>query len=279
MKRQVIKIDEEKCNGCGLCVSGCAEGALQMVDGKARLVSDLHCDGLGACLGECPQGAISFDEREAEQYDEARTIKENIIPKGENMIRTHLKHLYDHGQADYFKQACDVLKERGIEMSMESIVNGGQMPLKCGCPGSMTVDRTKEASTAPSPSISVPVSSQLRQWPVQMHLLNPHAPFFKEADLLIAADCVPFAYANFHNRFLKDRVLLIFCPKLDNSRDVYIEKLTEILKANRIKSITVARMEVPCCGGTLSIAEEAIRKSGVNVVLKEYTISLNGDII
>jgi ferredoxin len=251
---------------------------LQIVDGKARLVSDLHCDGLGACIGECPQGAISFEEREAQPYDEARTMEENIIPKGMNMIKTHLQHLAAHGQYEYLEQAKSVLDKKGITMNMDIKEKSGCSSHGGGCPGSRVVDRTNQGAENDVHS-NAPLKSQLRQWPVQLHLVNPHAPYLQNADLLIAADCVPFAYANFHERFLKNRVVLNFCPKLDRSNDFYIEKLAEVLNANDIRSITVVHMEVPCCGGTLYLIEEAMRRSGKNVIIKDYTVSLEGEII
>ena len=201
MKRNIIKIDEEKCNGCGLCIPSCHEGAIKLVDGKAKLAGDSLCDGLGACLGECPQGAIIIEEREADAYNEIEAL-ENII-----------------------------------------------------------------------------VKSELQQWPVQLRLLNPRAPFFQDAHLVVSSDCVPFTYADFHRKFLKDKALVVFCPKLDENLEEYIEKLTEILKVNTIRSVTILRMEVPCCGATVNIVEEAVRRSGKGVILKEMTISRHGEIM
>ncbi|MBI5144848.1 MAG: 4Fe-4S binding protein, partial [Candidatus Omnitrophica bacterium] len=236
-KRKIIKIDEEKCNGCGLCIPNCPEGAIQIIDGKARLVSDLFCDGLGACMGYCPQGAISIEEREAEGYDE-RKVMENIVIQGENVIKAHLEHLQGHHQEEYLQQAIDFLKEKNIKIPTHSF---------SGCPGSRVMDfREKKASR--EKKIVLTQASQLKTWPVQLKLVPVNAPYLNSADLLIAADCVPFAYADFHQDLLKGKILLVGCPKLDDIK-IYQEKISEIVKNNNIKSITSAHMEVPCCFG------------------------------
>lgn len=275
MKRKIIKIDEALCNGCGLCAQGCPEGAIKMIDGKAKLVGELYCDGLGACIGECPVEAIIIEEREAQAYDEAKTL-ENIIPQGENVVRAHLLHLKDHGQTEYLTQALAVLKQKGIKISMENSFVPHQREAG-GCPGSMA----REFKKAPieKGSALIASGSELRQWPVQLHLLNPYAPYFKNSEIVVAADCVPFAYADFHNRFLKGKILIIFCPKLDQSHEAYIERLAEIFKHNNVKSITVVHMEVPCCFGTLNLVEQAVQQSGRNILMKEYNISIDGKII
>jgi NAD-dependent dihydropyrimidine dehydrogenase PreA subunit len=226
MKRNIIHIDEDKCNGCGQCVPACHEGAIKIIDGKARLAADSLCDGLGACLGECPQGAITIEEREAAPF---------VLPQVEQ-------------------------------------------PLPCGCPGSMMRD-FRAAPKKEGAVSSGPVASELRQWPVQLKLLNPSAPFFKDADIVVSADCAAFSYGDFHRKFLKGKVLVIFCPKLDDDLESYIEKLAAVFKANTVRSVTIVRMEVPCCGGTSQIVEEAVKRSGKNVIMKEYTISLQGEII
>jgi ferredoxin len=281
MKRNVIHIDQDKCTGCGDCIPECPEGAIQIIDGKARLVSDLFCDGLGACLGHCPEGAITIEEREAEPYDERR-VMENVVRGGENVIIAHLRHLREHRQHEYFQQAVAYLGEKGIPVPVGAVMGPqpGQHP--SGCPGMKIVDAREggdncRADAAGGTGPAGP--SRLRQWPVQLQLLSPNAPYFKEADLLITADCVPFAHAGFHERFLKDRILIILCPKLDTVIEQYIEKLAEILRLNDIKSITVVHMEVPCCFGLMRIIEEALKRSGKNIIVKDYTISIKGEIV
>lgn len=276
MKRQIIKIDDDKCNGCGQCIPGCPEGALQLIDGKARLISDLFCDGLGACIGECPIGAIDIEEREAEPYNEGR-VMENIIKQGPATIEAHLMHLKDHGETTLLNEAIDILKKKNIQVP-ESIEksSASENSLKCGCPGSMARE-IKTEKTGKSENVNL--SSELSQWPIQLHLINPAAQYFKDADIVIAADCVPFSFANFHQRFLKGKKLIILCPKLDKDIDVYIEKLTELFKNQNVKSITIVHMEVPCCFGVGKIVEEAMRRSGKSLILKDYTISISGEII
>lgn len=275
MKRSIIRINEEKCNGCGLCVPSCHEGAIRIINGKARLAADSLCDGLGACLGECPQGAIAIEEREADVYNEIEAL-ENIMKQGPQAVAGHLKHLADHGQTEYTKEAEDYLKRRG-EMDGKH----KHQPTACGCPGSQAQDfRGDVAAPVVKPEgVAGPLASELRQWPLQLRLLNPLAPYFKDADLVVSADCVAFTYADFHRKFLKGRTLVVFCPKLDEDLEQYVERLTEVFKSNDIRSVTIVRMEVPCCGGTLQVVEDAVRRSGKGIVLKEYTISLRGEII
>ncbi|HRZ87019.1 MAG TPA: 4Fe-4S binding protein [bacterium] len=276
-KRKIITIDEAQCNGCGLCIPNCPEGAIRIIDGKARLVSDLFCDGLGACLGHCPQGAISIEEREAEKYDE-RKVMENIVKQGNNVIKAHLDHLREHNEHAYVKTAVEYLQEKNIDI--KTTEGGSRMDHHGGgCPGMRMVDSRNEGRKDGSGGEPAQAGSELRQWPVQLHLLNPHAPYFQNADLLIAADCVAFSFGNFHQRFLKGKTLVILCPKLDQGIEDYIEKLAEIFSSNDIKSITIAHMEVPCCFGTVQVVEEALKKSGKNIVVKDYTVSLKGDIV
>ena len=253
MKRNIIRIDREKCTGCGICVPDCPEGAIQMIDGKAALVSDLFCDGLGACIKQCPEGAISIEEREAEPYDELKVMK-NIVKLGE---------------------AVDYLRKYGFSVPD---LNDENKPC---CPGSAIHDRrnTPKNSNNDSAGDGAAVNSELRQWPVQLKLLNANAPFFKNADIVIAADCVPFSYGNFHRRFLKDKILIILCPKLDPYQEEYIDKLSNIIKNNDIKSITAVRMQVPCCGGINYYIEKALEKAGRIMSIREYVISLDGNII
>ncbi|MFH2138010.1 MAG: 4Fe-4S binding protein [Candidatus Omnitrophota bacterium] len=277
MKRNIIKIAEDKCNGCGLCMPNCPEGAIQIIDDKARLISDLFCDGLGACIGHCPEGAITIEEREAVEYDEKKTM-ENIIKAGSNVIKAHLKHLQDHGQTDFYNQALEVLKDKNIEVSLEN-EKPSMHSHEGGCPGMKMMDFRKEQTSRPDNKPAVSMQSELRQWPIQLKLLNPQAPYFKGADLLIAADCAPFTYANFHQKFLKGKILVIFCPKLDDGLEGYVEKLAAILKNSNIKSITTVHMEVPCCSGVVGIVEKALEKSGKNIIVKDYTVSLQGELI
>jgi NAD-dependent dihydropyrimidine dehydrogenase PreA subunit len=275
MKRQIIKIDEKKCNGCGICVPNCPEGALQIIDGKARLVGELLCDGLGACIGRCPEGAITIEEREAEKYDEFK-VMENVLKEGPNVIAAHLKHLKEHNQEEYYNQAIQYLKEKNMAIPKDGTGNSHGYS---GCPGMMVKDFRNDKAKNDENEKNVKISSELNQWPIQLHLLNPHAPYFKDADLIIAADCVPFAFANFHQRFLKGKILIIFCPKLDQGLETYVEKLTEMFTINNIKSITILHMEVPCCYGTVSLVERALKQSNKSIIVKDYTISLQGEII
>jgi len=290
MKRSVIKIDDERCNGCGLCLPNCPEGALQIIDGKARLVSDLFCDGLGACIGHCPEGAITVEEREAEPYDEYK-VMENVVKGGDAVITAHLKHLRDHGERRYLALAMSYLRENGFEIP-EIDRPPSQAEAPGGCPGARTVD-FREAGACPGSRIvepkegdehqdrraAEPAGSRLRQWPVQLQLVNVNASYFQDADLVIAADCVPFAHAGFHDRFLRDRALIILCPKLDRMPEAYIEKLAEIFRNNRVRSVTVVHMEVPCCFGLRKIVEDALRRSGKTVELEDYTISIRGETV
>lgn len=275
MKREIIKIDKDKCNGCGLCVPNCPEGALQIIDGKVYLVGDLLCDGLGACIGECPEGAITIEKREAEEYDEKK-VMENVVKSGENVVAAHLKHLKDHGQQEYLDQALEYLKENNIAVPQE---DAGTEPLPCGCPGSMVKDFREDKQAASEEKAGAAINSELGQWPIQLHLVGPQAPYFKDCDLLVCADCVALAYADFHRRFLKGKTLVVFCPKLDPHLDMYLEKLTAIISENNIKSITVMKMEVPCCYGALKLTEEAVKKSGKSIVVEDYTVSIRGEII
>lgn len=269
--RKIIKIDEEKCNGCGLCIPNCPEGALKVIDGKVRLISDLFCDGLGACIGHCPEGAIDIEEREAEEYDE-RKVMENIVKQGENVVKEHLKHLKEHGADKFLKEAENYLDEIGMRIEFEA--GKIRRVLPCGCPG--TALRELKGDEGDDLN-NVKLKSNLRQWPVQLNLLSPSAPFFRDSDLLVCADCVPFANANFHSDLLKGKSLVIGCPKLDDVSS-YEEKLTEIFKNNNIKSISVAIMEVPCCYGLYAAVENAVRASGKNMKLKKVVVGVNGKI-
>ena len=281
--RKIIEINEDTCNGCGECIPNCPEGALQVIDGKARLIGDLFCDGLGACIGECPVGAIKVIEREAEPYNETK-VMENITRQGKNVIAAHLKHLRDHGETGLYNEALEYLKNNNIEIgedveaSSKNLENEDRLP--CGCPGSAVMDlREEEPCEAVKPGAQLTArESKLRQWPVQIMLVPPTAPYLKGADLLIAADCVPFAYAGFHEDFLENKDLLIGCPKLDDN-EFYMKKFTEIFRLNDIKSVTVVHMEVPCCFGMLSIVKQAVKDSGKDIPVKAVNIGIRGNII
>jgi len=271
--RELVVIDEEKCDGCGLCIPGCPEGALQVIDGKARLVSDLLCDGLGACVGECPQGAITVEKREAEAYDERRVIA-LIAAKGANTVKAHLKHLKDHGQDEYHAQAVAWLEEKGMEIPKDG---PGEHGHGGGCPGSRAMAFRREDAAAAQLQGTRP--SQLTHWPVQMHLLNPASPHFQRSDFLLAADCVAFALGDFHGDHLKGKTLGIACPKLDGGQEVYLEKLKALVDQAQINTLTVMIMQVPCCRGLLGLAQQAVQQSSRKVPIKAVVVGLQGEIL
>lgn len=278
MKRTVIKIDEEKCNGCGLCVEGCHEGALQLIDGKARMVSDLYCDGLGACIGECPVGAIELEEREAAPYDEY-AVMERIAPKGEKTIRAHLLHLKAHNEMELLKQGLQYLEEKNISIDMNGLTdneNPAPAGKACGCPGGKEMSFASKCDSSEASATETP--SQLRQWPVQLHLLNPQAGYLKNADVVLAADCTAYAFGDFHRRFMKNHVVAIACPKLDNGLDSYVEKLTEMIDLSNINTLTVVIMEVPCCGGLIQLAKKAAANAQRKIPIKKVMIGIQGEI-
>ncbi len=293
MKREIIKIDEELCNGCGLCIPACPEGALQIIDGKARLVSDLMCDGLGACIGECPEGAIEIEEREAEPYNEKAVIRE-IVKFGENTVVAHLKHLLDHNELGYFEDAMEYLdghaRELGfnLEQALDKVYANNLTGGGCatgGCPGAKSfhfdidLDKVNDSGnqdvTIPVPGVEI--RSELRQWPVQMHLVNPMAPYFMNADVVLAADCVAFSVGNFHQKYLKGKGLAIACPKLDQGKEGYIEKLKMMIDEARISSLEVLVMEVPCCSGLVHIASLAREAADRKIPIKKTVIGIKGD--
>lgn len=243
MIRRVIKIDEEKCNGCGLCVSACHEGAIGIVDGKAKLLRDDYCDGLGDCLPSCPTSAITFEEREAAEYDE-EAVKINMEKRK--------------------------MEQKNIELNKNE-------KKSFGCPGSQSKVINHNKIEIRSESNNSESVSQLNQWPVQIKLVSPNAMYLNNADLLIAADCTAYAYGDFHNKFIKNKITLIGCPKLDEGD--YSEKLTAILKMNDIKSVTVVRMEVPCCGGIVNAVKNALDASEKMIPWQVVTISTNGKIL
>ncbi len=291
MIREIIKIDEDKCNGCGLCIPNCHEGALQIIDGKARLVSELMCDGLGACLGHCPEDALEIEKREAEEYDEVLVIKQ-MIPKGENLIIAHLKHLKDHNEHGFLREAVGYLKSNAADLDIDveriiSEVHNSQAEHQeesggCasgGCPGSAPVSFEKPAFMMAPEATGGPVQSELQQWPVQMHLINPAAGYFQGADLLIAADCAAFSHGDFHRTFLKDKKLVIACPKLDQGKDIYVEKIRRLVDDSRVNTITVVIMEVPCCGGLSQLVQMGLQQANRKVPVKEVVIGIKGDVL
>ncbi len=269
MKRKIIHIDEDKCNGCGICLPNCPEGALKIIEDKARLVSDLFCDGLGACIGHCPEGAITILEREAEPYDERRVLA-NIIPQGEAVIKAHLEHLRDHNEHGYLKEAVTLLKEKGLPVPIE------KPPLPCGCPGSAEADFRR--GSRPASQLPVAPQSELSHWPIQFHLVSPQAPYFAGADILLAADCVAYALGGFHQDYLKGKRLIIGCPKLDQGQDIYFEKLVSLIDDARINTLTVMTMEVPCCTGLLNLARQAAAKAQRRVPIKSLVVGIQGEI-
>jgi ferredoxin len=276
MLRDVVVIDEGKCNGCGNCVPGCPEGALQIIDNKARLVSDLLCDGLGACIGECPQGAITIDKKETGAYDEEK-VMDNMVRQGENTIKAHLKHLEDHGQTQFLKIAVDYLEKRKMDVPIYK--GGAVMKTHNGCPGSKIADFSQDDRNADNNDNTGKQLSELRQWPVQLHLVSPTAPYYQGKDLLLAADCVGFSMGNFHRDYLRGKSIAIACPKLDSDTEVYVEKLTAMIDEAKINTMTVMIMQVPCCGGLLGIAKQAAINAQRKVPVKAIVISLKGDVL
>lgn len=262
--RTIVEIDEDRCNGCGLCIPNCPEGALRVIDGKARLVGDLFCDGLGACLGYCPEGAIRTVTREAEPYDELR-VMENVARQGANTVRAHLEHLRSHGEDKLLAQALAWLRDRGLQAPASIAEDGdGDKEESCGgrCPGSRSIDLAPARPTA------------LANWPVQLHLLSPMAPFLRGSHVLLAADCTAFAMGSFHERFIRGRMVAIACPKLDDGADIYREKIVALVDHAQIKSLTVVMMEVPCCRGLLAIAREAVAQAKRKVPITSTIIGI-----
>jgi len=290
MIREIVNIDEELCNGCGECIPNCHEGALQMIDGKARLISDLMCDGLGACLGHCPVGAITIEKREAEAYDEVK-VMQVMVEKGANTVIAHMKHLKDHNETDFLKQAVGFLKQNeaniGLDVSaiIKEVHNHGKQAEATheghnhgGCPGSRTMSFEPKGLQLPDQN-TVSGASQLRQWPVQLHLVSPQANYFQKADVLIAADCVAFAMGNFHQDYLKDKTLAIACPKLDNGLDIYTQKIQSMIDDAQINTLTVMIMQVPCCRGLLQVVQNAAQSAQRKVPVKAVIVSVEGDVL
>jgi len=305
MQRDIIKIDEERCNGCGLCVPNCHEGALQVIDGKVRLVSELMCDGLGACIGHCPEGAITIEKREAEPYDEIIVISD-MVKKGANTVIAHLRHLKDHHEYGYLEEGTTWLEVHGKDLTFSvsavlDAVNGKTRHEQAApgtpdahgwhgahgthdahghhggsCPGSRERVMTPAPAFAPVPGA---IPSQLTHWPVQMHLVNPNSPAYRGADLLLAADCVAFSLGSFHNGFLKGKALAIACPKLDHGTETYVDKLTIMIDTAKVNTITVMMMEVPCCGGLVQMVRTAMARASRKVPVKAVMVSIEGKIL
>lgn len=276
----MVHIDEDKCDGCGLCVPDCAEGALQIVDGKAKLVSDIYCDGLGACLGSCPQDAITMVDREADEFDEG-AVNDHLKDLG----RDSLPHEHDHGHASAPVAVEEMVEDAGcgcsgtLPQSFDGPkpVAAAAAPKMGGCPGSRSQSFDQPKASTPADQAG-PVASKLGNWPVQISLVPPKAPYLEGADVLIAADCAPFAYGDFHRRFMDGKVLLIGCPKLDNTQ-AYVEKLSVMFRENSIQSIGVVYMEVPCCTGLVQLVQEALRQSGAHIPTTLYRVGIKGDFV
>ena len=282
-----------------MCVPNCHEGALQIIDGKAILVSELMCDGLGACIGHCPEGALTIEEKEAEPYNETK-VMETMIGKGKNVVTAHLSHLKDHGEFEFLKQGVDYLIQNKDKAHFDVMgvisevhnkqTNKGseqkQVPKPIitpsahhhggGCPGSQMREFNKPITNTNS---ATDAPSALTQWPVQMHLINPMASYFQGVDLLIAADCVAFSLGNFHSKYLAGKKLAIACPKLDSNKEVYLEKMIRLIDGSQVNTITVMVMEVPCCGGLLQLVMNAVQQAKRKVPVKAITVGIQGDIL
>lgn len=256
VKRNIIKINEELCNGCGLCAKGCHEGALQIIDGKARLISELYCDGLGACIGDCPMNAISVEEKEVEAYDEIAVIK-RIIPKGDKVLEAHLQHLKNHGEMNLLQQGIQYLKDNDIPVPV------------------LTQPQPQNVIPVSQLSAFKPMSSSIN-WPVQLHLINPQSGVFNNADLLLVADCVAYANPKLYSELLVGKKLAIACPKLDVNKESYVNKLIQMIDDSKINSLTVAIMEVPCCGGLIRLVEMAMEKSQRKIPMNKIVVKIRG---
>lgn len=254
VKRNIIKINEELCNGCGLCAKGCHEGALQIIDGKARLISELYCDGLGACIGDCPMNAISVEEKEVEAYDEIAVIK-RIIPKGDKVLEAHLQHLKNHGEMNLLQQGIQYLKDNDIPVPV------------------LTQPQPQNVIPVSQLSAFKPMSSSIN-WPVQLHLINPQSGVFNNADLLLVADCVAYANPKLYSELLIGKKLAIACPKLDVNKESYVNKLIQMIDDSKINSLTVAIMEVPCCGGLIRLVEMAMEKSQRKIPMTKVVVKI-----
>ncbi len=294
MDRDIVKIDKEKCNGCGLCIPNCHEGALQIIEGKAVLLSDLLCDGLGACIGHCPLGALTIEKREAKPYDEIAVIIE-MLSKGKNVVTAHLKHLKDHNEIEFLEQGFEYLKknEKNIKFDVQEVIESIENNLQktksemnttahkhnhhgSACPGSKSMAFSAPATLNDE---SIELHSELTHWPIQLHLIQPAAAHFHKCDLVVAADCTAFSYGNFHSDFLKGRKIVIACPKLDSGKEIYVEKITRLIDESQVNTITVMTMEVPCCSGLLQMVQMGVQNAKHKVPVKSVTIGIKGEII
>lgn len=295
--RDIITIDRDLCNGCGDCIVGCHEGALQLIDGKAVLISDLMCDGLGACIGDCPMGAISIERRVAEPYDEVYVIS-RMVANGKNTVIAHLKHLKDYNEKEFLRQGIEwllanrdkydfsleeVLEALNAHQSENRKVESNPQPtvqhhhVGSGCPGS-AAKSFGSTNTAGSNGM-VAGKSELTHWPVQLHLINPNSSHFKGSNLLLAADCVAFSMGNFHSQYLKDKTLAIACPKLDTNKETYVQKIATLIDSAQVDTITVMKMEVPCCGGLMQLVNLAMAQAQRKVPVKQITVGIQGEVL
>lgn len=289
--RDMVKIDEDLCTGCGLCIPNCHEGALQIIDNKAVLVSDLMCDGLGACIGHCPEGAITIEKREAEAYNEIK-VMEDMVKKSSNTIIAHLTHLKDHNEEGFLNEGLEFLRsnKNDIKHDVNKIIarvmgkteenrghDHGHASPGCGCQSSAPQEfkRPEIVGTA-TPQVE---ESALTHWPVQMHLINPNAGYFKGSDLLVAADCTAFSIGGFHNRFIKGKTVVIACPKLDQGTEIYIEKFKSLIDDAKVNTINLMIMEVPCCNGLLQMIKQAIELAERKVPVKLIVVGIQGAIL
>jgi len=286
MIREIVQIDEELCDGCGVCVPNCHEGALQIIDEKARLVSELMCDGVGACIGYCPQGAITVEKREAEACDEVAVIAQ-MIKSGKNTVFAHLKHLQDHNETGCLKEALNYIKANRENMPFsisevhellhtEPKYQNTPRHVSGSCPGSAPVAFSAAGFKMAQPEQEM--ASALTHWPVQLHLINPAASYFHGADLLIAADCAAFAHGDFHRKFISGKKMVIACPKPDQGKNIYIQKFIRLINEAKVNTITVVIMEVPCCDGLIGMVQTAPSHAERNVPVKVAVISTRGEV-
>jgi ferredoxin len=285
MKREIVKIDEELCNGCAQCIPNCHEGALQIIDGKARLISDLLCDGLGACVGHCPEGAITIEERESAPYDEI-AVMEEMVKKGENTVVAHLMHLKEHNETGFLKEGVSYLMNNqnnisfDVKAAISKVHNSGAGCHSGGCAGSKErVFNLPVSVAAEAPVSTGTLKSELTHWPIQLHLINPNGSHFKNSDLVVAADCTAFSFGDFHRNYIKGKKVVIACPKLDDGQDIYFDKIQKLVDVASINTITVIIMEVPCCGGLLQLVKSAVLQTNRKVPVKKIVIGIQGEVL